>query len=230
MKHYLPIFLLSILYFSACRKDNPKDSSHSWPDLHDQTGTAINIDSLPLTVGHIWKYVSNGKDTTVISVTADTFINGISTIAVSQTSDSSTSIGYFLKKDSAYYLVAYRNPPDNNLIILNSMLPSLPMPLTLHRSWNTNCFNYYNYYHIDTSYAFSWYFEGYFITSLSILGNTNCARLMINEGDSGGVTTYQYYNEKGLVKEVQIAMYSTASGQGPSFYIFNIMELVYTNF
>lgn len=223
MKLYIPILAISLIVCSSCRKQLSGS-----PDslVKDEPGAAVQIDSVPLTVGNTWKYLvqrGNNTDTETITVVADTMINGFNAAIVLTDYNGTHSRAYYANKDKAYYMLGYWNAANNSVVILDSPNKLVQFPVAPNTSWTSTGMGANDF---NSPYDFKWFG---FYTVTTPLGNLNCGKLMFTS--SSPILTYQYYTAKGLVKELQLTAIMPQSGSGPSdFKLSGTTTLIYVNF
>lgn len=223
MKLYIPILAISLIICSSCRK-----SASGSPDylVKDEPCSAVQIDSVPLAVGNVWKYLvqsGNITDTETIQVIADTNINGVNAAVVEKNYNGVLSRAYYINKDKAYYMVAYKNAASDSLVILSPANKLAQFPVNVNTEWTSTGMGANDF---NSPYDFQWFG---FYTVTTPLGNLNCGKLMFTS--SSPIVTYQYYTAKGLVKELQLTSIMPQSGSGPSdFKLSGTTTLIYVNF
>lgn len=224
MKLYIPILAICLIFSSSCKKSAPGSSS---PDylVKDEPCSAVQIDSVPLAVGNVWKYLvqsGNVTDTETIQVVADTNINGVNAAVVEKNYNGVLSRAYYINKDKAYYIVGYKDAVSDSLVILSPFNKLAQFPVNVNTDWTTKRTGKYDF---NDSYEFQWW--GFYAITTP-LGKMNCGKLTYV--GSNPIITYQYYTAKGMVKEVEVMVDSSQPDAAPVYHVSSTTTLIYVNF
>ncbi len=242
------ILFLLFLFFASCKKEEDNDS----------VPIPVELTSYPLAVGNSWKYhtIRAILDSSTITYTlsdsywkvlSDTTIDGIPTSKISQFDSiyngiPNLSYTYYSSMDSGFCVleiegissyIFFKNEtaPDETVTDASNDIPDyaivlLKFPSVINDMWSSNEFGN------SPSIKRKWL--GY-ETVTTKAGIFNCVKLQRftdfdddGEQDPNSSTIFQYFSEKGLVRE----SYSTQVnfGGGQTDLLYRATDLVEVNF
>ena len=224
MKHLMICsVMLMALVSTSCRKKMPVMGTDPNGYEIDIPGPAIQLNSFPLTVGHMWVY-DNGD---TIRVVKDTTIGGIDAFKITKTNSGHTGRIYYANMSDGLHLLATSWPnaysagitaplyPDvatkDSLLYPDSSFLALKLPAAIANSWVP-------VFTATSSFMVQKTWDSY-VKVTTKAGTFNCVKLKSN----GGYYT-EYYSDKGLIKVAEEVNCFTSPC--PPLYTY----LVYVNF
>lgn len=223
MPRSLPLFLLLLLAIVSCKKKDQQYPKLETPA--DVSGNSIVINHFPLAVGNSWTYkvtyqsrtIDIGPISTAVytqTITHDTFVNGYHLYYLSGASYSYPEYRMDVIIPGRYYMQnatgLYQIPSIDHIdpgYMNDSIVLQLPYTPT---GWNQDSIG-------GTMHYYKTY-EGFKRVTVGA-GQFDCAK--INNGYSNGYgsvhfDTYRYYNNKGIIQEINNnGGWGGAPGKGP---------------
>ncbi len=222
MKHLMICSLMLVaLVSTSCRTKMPLTSTDPNGYETDVPGPAVQLNSFPLIVGHMWVY-DNGD---TIRVVKDTTIGGMAAFKVTKTNSGFIGNMYYANLSDGLHLLATNwtfaysfgltGPisPDfglrDSLLYPDATFLELKFPATLGTSWEP-------VFTTTSSYRIMKQWDKY-VKVTTKAGTFNCIKL-----ESNYLT--EYWSEKGLIKVAETV--ECLVGPCPPLYT----HLVYVNF